>query len=44
MILTLHVLLYLAAIVFFIIAACPTGSRFRWECFAFAALTVTLMV
>lgn len=44
MVLSLHALLYLLAFVFFIIAACPTGSRFNWMCFAFAALTLTLLV
>ena len=40
MVITLHTLLCWLAVVFFIIAACPTGSRFRFECFAFAALTL----
>jgi len=42
--LTPHTVLYLVAFVCFIIAACPTGSRFRFDCFAFAALTLTLLV
>jgi hypothetical protein len=42
--LTVHLLLYLLAFVFFIVAACPTGSRFGWQWFAFAALTLTLIV
>lgn len=37
----LHFLLYLAAVICFIIAACPTGSRFRFEWFGAAALTLT---
>jgi hypothetical protein len=44
MVLNLHGVLYLTAFVCFLIAACPTGSRFRFECFAFAALTLTLLV
>jgi len=43
MTMNLHALLYLVAFVFFIIAACPTGSRFRFDCFAFAALVLTLV-
>lgn len=44
MVLNVHVLLIFLAFVFFIIAACPTGSRFNWMCFAFAALTLTMLV
>lgn len=44
MTLNLHGVLYLLAFVCFIIAACPTGSRFNWMCFAFAALVLTLLV
>lgn len=43
MVLSLHALLYLLAFVFFIIAACPTGSRFGFQWFAAAALTLTLI-
>ena len=44
MVLSLHVLLYFLAFVFFIIAACPTGTRFGFQWCAFAALTLTLIV
>jgi hypothetical protein len=40
----LHLVLYVVALVCFIVAACPTGSRFRWEWFGAAALTLTLVI
>lgn len=43
MVLTLRVVLVLLAFVFFVIAGCPTGSRFGWQWFACAALTLTLL-
>jgi hypothetical protein len=42
--LSIHAVLYITAVVFFIIAGCPTGSRFGFQWFAFAALTLTLIV
>jgi hypothetical protein len=42
--LSLHLVCYVAAFVCFIVAACPTGSRFNWLGFGLAALTLTLIV
>lgn len=36
--------LYILAAVLFVIAACPTGSRVRFEWLAFAALVLSLIV
>lgn len=44
MIHSIHGLLYLLAFVLFIIAACPTGTRFGFQWFACAALTLALFV
>jgi hypothetical protein len=41
---TLHSALFLAAFVLFILAACPTGSRYRFEWFGVACLTLTWIV
>jgi hypothetical protein len=40
----LHLVLDLAACVLFILAACPTGSRFQFQWFACAALALTLVL
>ncbi len=40
----LHLLLYVSAFVLFVLAACPTGSRVRFEWLAAAALVLTLIV
>jgi hypothetical protein len=40
----LHTLLVVVAFVLFVAAGCPTGSRFQLQWFAFAALTLTLVL
>ena len=44
MVLNLHTLLIGIAVVCFLIAACPNGSRFGFQWFAAAALTLMLLV
>lgn len=41
---TIDLALYVVAFALFVLAACPTGSRYRFEWAAFAALTLTLVV